>query len=106
MNETVNTNNNHEIISEIRKEYMYYNSILKKSFETSVNKATEMMDIAYEIINKNTDGFRGKYKKEIFKAGFESAVTLINHVNNNLLENVIKHLEDGEGDTATSSVEK
>ena len=60
MNETTNTNN-YETISKIHKEYMYYNDILKKSFETSVNKATEMMDIAYEIINKNTDDFRGKY---------------------------------------------
>ena len=75
MNETTNTNNP-ELINKIHKEYMYY----------------------------NTDGFSGKYKKEIFKAGFESAVTLINHVNNNLLEDVIKHL--GEGDTATSSVKK
>ena len=58
MNETTNTNNP-ELINKIHKEYMYYNtdisykfnfnklssskrnSVLKKSFETSVNKATE-----------------------------------------------------------------
>ena len=105
MNETTNTNN-YETISKIHKEYMYYNDILKKSFETSVNKATEMMDIAYEIINKNTDDFRGKYKKEIFRAGFESAAILINHVSNDLLKDVVKHLEDRAGDAAASSVEE
>ena len=60
MSETTNTNNP-ELINKIHKEYMYY----------------------------NTDGFSGKYKKKIFRAG-----------------DIIKHLEDRKGDTATSSVKE